>query len=934
MTKLTTEEIRSKFISYFVENNHVHVPASSLIPHNDPSLMFVNSGMVQFKNVFTGQENRNYQRAVTSQKSLRAGGKHNDLENVGYTARHHTLFEMLGNFSFGDYFKEEAIYHAWNLLTKEFAIAKEKLYVTVYHTDEEAATYWKKIANLSDERIIKIKTTDNFWSMGDTGPCGPCSEIFYDHGEQIQGGLPGTQEQDGDRFIEIWNMVFMQFEQVDSDTRIELPKKSIDTGMGLERISAVMQNVYNNYDTDLFKEIIAYTENIVKVKVEGEAKFSYRVIADHLRACAFLISDGIMPSNEGRGYVLRRIMRRSMRHAHILGSSEPLMYRLLPKLVEIMGTTYPELRRAEDFASNILEQEEIRFKATLERGLKLLDDETNHLSKNSELSGEIVFKLYDTYGFPVDLTEDILKSKQISIDLDGFNNKMQEQKDRARKSWLGSNESKTDKMWFDIKAEFGSTEFLGYYLNEAEGKILALIKDNKLVDTIETNEERFILISNQTPFYGESGGQMGDIGYIKSSNSKIRVVDTVKYLGSIIAHICIWQEGTNIKVGDSADFAIDVKYRNNLRIHHSATHILHAVLHQVLGKHVTQKGSLVAYDRLRFDISHMAALTQKEIILIEDKVNQIITDNSKVTTTLMSTDDAIKAGAMALFGEKYDSEVRVVGMNSLELNSLELCGGTHVTRTGDIGMFKITSESAIAAGVRRIEAVCGEFVLKLIRQNDAMIENISTALKIGKNELIDKVNSLIASKKQLEDQLVSLQVSMLDLNIEQIAKESVNVYSNDSANWNIKQGVSERSVVNLREHANTPQFCGANSQEQKSIKFVYKLVHNIDSKILRLSAERIVDKSDNLVVIYIAMPEKSKEVSGSTGHNACKLSIIVAVSKKISDKVHAGNLAKEISIFLGGSGGGGQANIAQAGGADVSKLGKLPDMIKGVLSEL
>ncbi|MCC8416529.1 MAG: alanine--tRNA ligase [Rickettsia endosymbiont of Gnoriste bilineata] len=890
MTKLTTEEIRNKFISYFVENNHVHVPASSLIPHNDPSLMFVNSGMVQFKNVFTGQENRNYQRAVTSQKSLRAGGKHNDLENVGYTARHHTFFEMLGNFSFGDYFKEEAIYHAWNLLTKEFAIAKEKLYVTVYHTDEEAATYWKKIANLSDERIIKIKTTDNFWSMGDTGPCGPCSEIFYDHGEQIQGGLPGTQEQDGDRFIEIWNMVFMQFEQVDSDTRSELPKKSIDTGMGLERISAVMQNVYNNYDTDLFKEIIAYTENIVKVKVEGEAKFSYRVIADHLRACAFLISDGIMPSNEGRGYVLRRIMRRSMRHAHILGSSEPLMYRLLPKLVEIMGTTYPELRRAEDFASNILEQEEIRFKATLERGLKLLDDETNHLSKNSELSGEIVFKLYDTYGFPVDLTEDILKSQQISIDLDGFNNKMQEQKDRARKSWLGSNESKTDKMWFDIKAEFGSTEFLGYYLNEAEGKILALIKDNKLVDTIETSQEKFILISNQTPFYGESGGQMGDIGYIKSSNSKIRAVDTVKYLGSIIAHICIWQEGTNIKVGDSADFAIDVKYRNNLRIHHSATHILHAVLHQVLGKHVTQKGSLVAYDRLRFDISHMAALTQKEIILIEDKVNQIITDNSKVTTTLMSTDDAIKAGAMALFGEKYDSEVRVVAMNSLEL-----CGGTHVTRTGDIGMFKITSESAIAAGVRRIEAVCGEFVLKLIRQNDAMIENISTALKIGKNELIDKVNSLMTSKKQLEDQLVSLQVSMLDLNIEQIAKESVSV---------------------------------------SDIKFIYKLVHNVDSKILRLSAERIVDKSDNLVVIYIAMPEKSKEVSGSTGHNACKLSITVAVSKKISDKVHAGNLAKEISIFLGGSGGGGQANIAQAGGTDVSKLGQLPDMIKGVLSEL
>ncbi|WP_425362575.1 alanine--tRNA ligase [Candidatus Tisiphia endosymbiont of Hybos culiciformis] len=894
MTKLTTEEIRSKFISYFVANNHLHVPASSLIPHNDPSLMFVNSGMVQFKNVFTGQENRDYQRAVTSQKSLRAGGKHNDLENVGYTARHHTFFEMLGNFSFGDYFKEEAIYHAWNLLTKEFAIAKEKLYVTVYHTDEEAVTYWKKIANLSDDRIIKIKTTDNFWSMGDTGPCGPCSEIFYDHGEQIKGGLPGTEDQDGDRFIEIWNMVFMQFEQLDSDTRIELPKKSIDTGMGLERISAVMQNVYNNYDTDLFKEIIAYTENIVKVKVEGEAKFSYRVIADHLRACAFLISDGIMPSNEGRGYVLRRIMRRSMRHAHILGSSEPLMYRLLPKLVDIMGTTYPELRRAEDFASNILEQEEIRFKATLERGLKLLDDETKHLSNNSELSGEIVFKLYDTYGFPVDLTEDILKGKQISVDLDGFNSKMQEQKERARKSWLGSNESKTDKMWFDIKAEFGSTEFLGYYLNEAEGKILALIKDNKLVDTIEASEEKFILISNQTPFYGESGGQMGDIGYIKSTNSKIRVVDTVKYLGSIIAHICVFQEGANIKVGDSADFAIDVKYRNNLRIHHSATHILHAVLHQVLGKHVTQKGSLVAHDRLRFDISHMAALTIEEIILIEDKVNQIITDNSKVTTTLMSTDEAIKAGAMALFGEKYDSEVRVVAMgNPLELNSLELCGGTHVTRTGDIGIFKITSEHAIAAGVRRIEAVCGEFVLKLIRQNDAVIENISATLKIGKNEIIEKVNSLIASKKQLEDQLVALQVSMLDLNIEQIAKESVSV---------------------------------------SDIQFIYKIIHNLDTKILRLSAERIVDKSDNLVIIYIAMPEKSKEVGGSAGHNSGKLSITVAVSRKISNKIHAGNLAKEISIFLGGSGGGGQANIAQAGGTDVSKVEKLPDMIRELLS--
>ncbi|MDD9335422.1 MAG: alanine--tRNA ligase [Rickettsiaceae bacterium] len=878
MTKLTTEEIRSKFISYFVANNHIHVPASSLIPHNDPSLMFVNSGMVQFKNVFTGQETKNYQKATTSQKSLRAGGKHNDLENVGYTARHHTFFEMLGNFSFGDYFKEQAIYYAWNLLTKEFAIAKEKLYVTVYHTDEEAASYWKKIANLSDDRIIKIATNDNFWSMGDTGPCGPCSEIFYDHGEKIPGGLPGTKDQDGDRYIEIWNMVFMQFEQLDSNTRIALPKQSVDTGMGLERISAVLQNVYDNYDIDLFKEIIAYTESIVKVKVEGEAKFSYRVIADHLRACAFLISDGVMPSNEGRGYVLRRIMRRSMRHAHILGSSEPLMHRLLAKLVDLMGATYPELKRAEPFTRSILEQEELRFKATLERGLKLLDDETQHLSKNSELSGEIAFKLYDTYGFPLDLTEDILKGKQISVDLDSFNNKMQEQKERARKAWLGSNESQIDQIWFDIKGEFGSTEFLGYSLDKAEGKILALIKDNKLVNNIETSEEQFILISNQTPFYGESGGQMGDIGFIKSTGSKIRVIDTLKYLGSIIAHICVLQEGA-IQTGDSADFAIDVKYRKNLRIHHSATHILHTVLHEVLGKHVTQKGSLVAHDRLRFDISHMTPLTKQEVILIEDKVNQIITDNFKVTTTLMLTDEAIKAGAMALFGEKYDSEVRVVAMG----NSLELCGGTHVSRTGDIGIFKIISESSVAAGVRRIEAVCGEFALKLIRQNDTIIDDLSSTLKIGKNEITDKVNNLIASKKQLEDKLVATQVSMLDLNIEQIAKESIRV---------------------------------------SGINFLYKLVQNLDTKVLRLSAQRIVDKSDNLVIVYIGMPD----LQG-------KLSITIAVSKEISNKVHAGNLAKEVSVFLGGSGGGGQANIAQAGGTDVSKVGKLQDMIRELLSK-
>lgn len=875
MTK-STEQIRSKFIDYFTSNNHKHVPASSLIPHNDPSLMFVNSGMVQFKNVFTGQENRDYKKAVTSQKSLRAGGKHNDLENVGYTARHHTFFEMLGNFSFGDYFKEEAIYYAWNLLTKEFGIEKEKLYVTIYHTDDEAALYWQKVAGLNDDRIIRIKTNDNFWSMGDLGPCGPCSEIFYDHGAHIPGGLPGSLDQDGDRFIEIWNMVFMQFEQVDKDTRIELPQKSIDTGMGLERISAVMQNVHDNYDIDLFKEIIAYTESLVKVKIEGEAKFSYRVIADHLRACAFLISDGVMPANEGRGYVLRRIMRRSMRHAHILGSKEPLIYRLVPKLVELMGAAYPELKRAEDFIISILQQEELRFKATLERGLKLLDDETKNLMQGTQLSGEVAFKLYDTYGFPVDLTEDILKNKQITIDIPSFNNKMQEQRERARKSWLGSNESKTDKIWFDIKAELGSTEFLGYALDHAEGKILALIQDNVRVDNV-TNRERFLLISNQTPFYGESGGQMGDVGYITSNGCKIKVIDTAKHLGSIITHICTLEEG-NISVGHNAHFSIDVKYRKNLKIHHSATHILHAVLYEVLGKHVAQKGSLVSYDRLRFDISHTSALSKEEIILIEDKVNQIITDNSKVTTNIMSTEEAIEAGAMALFGEKYDSEVRVVSMGDNSY-SLELCGGTHVTSTGDIGVFKIISQSAIAAGVRRIEAVCGEFVIKLLRHNDDIIDSISTILKSSKNEVIDKVTNIINSKKELEKELMTLQISAIDLSTSQISAEA---------------------------------------KEIAGIKLIYKLVQNIDAKIIRLTVEQLSNKADDLVIIYI---------SNSNG----KLSITTAISKNINNRFHAGHLAKEISLFLGGSGGGGQPTLAQAGGVNVNKLPELEEKIIDII---
>ena len=878
MTKFTTEEVRSKFITYFKTNNHTHVPASSLIPQNDPSLMFVNSGMVQFKNVFTGQEKRPYNKAVTSQKSLRAGGKHNDLENVGYTARHHTFFEMLGNFSFGDYFKEQAIYYAWNLLTKKFELPKNKLYVTIYHNDDEAASYWKKIAGFGDDRIIRIKTNDNFWSMGDTGPCGPCSEIFYDHGENIYGGLPGTKDEDGDRFIEILNMVFMQYEQVDKDTRIELPQKSIDTGMGLERMTAILQHVNNNYDIDLFQKIIDYTENIVKVKVEGEAKFSYRVIADHLRASSFLIADGVIPSNEGRGYVLRRIMRRSMRHAHMLGSKEPLMYKLLPKLVDLMGNIYPELKRSESFISNILEQEEIRFKTTLERGLKLLSEETEMLTKGDKLSGEIAFKLYDTYGFPFDLTKDILKNYDISVDHQGFKEQMLAQKERARKSWLGSGEYKTDQLWFDIKEQYGSTEFLGYTLNEAECKIIVLIKDNNLVNNIQETDTQFLLISNQTPFYGESGGQMGDNGTIFAKDSEVEVIDTLKYLGSIIVHKCILKKG-KIHVGENANFSIDVKYRQNLRIHHSATHILHAVLHEVLGKHVTQKGSLVAPTYLRFDISYSKAVTNEEITLIEDKVNEIIRANHEVNTTLMATEDAVKQGAMALFGEKYDSEVRVVKMGN---NSLELCGGTHVRRLGDIGCFKITNESAIAAGIRRIEAVCGEFVIKLMREKENLLKSVESSLKTNKNELITKVNNILERNKGLEKELEKFHLAHLDLSIDQINKEA---------------------------------------EEIKGVKLIYQNIENVNNKVLRQAAENLTKKVEDLIVVYIV-------------GNSDKLSITVAVSKAITDKFNAVNIAKELSLFLGGTGGGGQASLAQAGGHDISKLNKIHEKLYSLLTVL
>ncbi len=870
MTKLTTTQIRSTFLDYFIKNNHTHVASSSLVPQNDPTLMFTNSGMVQFKDVFTGFDTRSYNRATSSQKSVRAGGKHNDLDNVGYTARHHTFFEMLGNFSFGDYFKEEAIYHAWNLLTKDFSLPKNKLYVTVFHDDEEAITYWKKIANLNDDRIIKIATNDNFWSMGETGPCGPCSEIFYDHGDKIFGGLPGTKDADGDRYIEIWNLVFMQFEQINKDTRIDLPKKSVDTGMGLERIAAVIQGVHDNYDIDLFQEIIAHTESILKIQAKGEELFSYRVIADHLRSSAFLIADGVMPSNEGRGYVLRRIMRRAMRHIHQLRASEPLMYKLLPKLVDLFGHAFPEIKRAEDFVSSILKQEEERFKVTLDRGLELLEDETKSLFEKSELSGEVAFKLYDTYGFPLDLTEDILKKKNITVDNVGFSNMMDQQKQKARSAWIGSGESKTDNIWFDILSEFGSTEFLGYSLESSEAKVFAIIINGSRVRQISEKFKRFTLITNQTPFYAESGGQMGDIGFATSGNCKIKILDSLKYLGKIHAHICELEEGL-ITENDEIKLTINSHYRKYLRIHHSATHILHATLRNVLGNHITQKGSLVAFDRLRFDISHPNSLSQAGIDLIEDKVNQIIIDNLTVNTKLMSTDSAIESGAMALFGEKYDNEVRVVSMgNEDEKNnpySFELCGGTHVSRTGDIGIFKILSESAIASGVRRIEAVCGAYAISFIRENEKLLENIVGTLKTNKHDVLQKIDSVISSNKNLEKKLEKHQLEELSL--------------------------SEQEINNIARNIN-------------NIKLVYRQFDNVDAKLLRMSSQNIIKNQDSLILVYVSKLED-------------KLSLLIAVSKNITQEYNAGNIVKKLSIFVNGSGGG-QADLAQAGTSNSTKL--------------
>lgn len=870
----TVTDVRTAFLEYFAKNAHSVVPSSSLVPHNDPTLMFANAGMNQFKNIFTGAEKPSSPRAASSQKCVRAGGKHNDLDNVGYTARHHTFFEMLGNFSFGDYFKEDAIQFGWELITKEFAIAPEKLCVTVYHTDDEAFNLWKKIAGLPESRIIRIPTNDNFWAMGDTGPCGPCSEIFYDHGAHIAGGPPGSADADGDRFIEIWNLVFMQYEQKDKDTRISLPKPSIDTGMGLERISAVMQGVHDNYDIDLFKTLIANIKSHAPSQPSTEAPF--RVIADHLRASSFLIADGVLPSNEGRGYVLRRIMRRAMRYAHQLGCRDPLMHKLVPSLVNLMGSAYPELARAQASIVETLKLEEERFKQTLERGLKLLEEERGKLSGKT-FSGDVAFKLYDTYGFPVDLTADILRADAISIDMPGFETAMNEQRQRAREAHKGSGDAATQAIWFDVKDRAGSTEFLGYSLNEAQAEIVALVKDGAEVKTLNAGEKGQLIV-NQTPFYGESGGQIGDTGSFSTATARGSVSDTTKPLDAFHVHHVEVASGS-INVGDTVTLGIDVARRARIRANHSATHLLHAALRKQLGEHVTQKGSLVAEDSLRFDVAHPKQITRDELAAIEAEVNRLIWLNTEVATKLMTPDEAIAAGAMALFGEKYGDEVRVLSMGAGNF-STELCGGTHVAHTGDIGLFKITSEGAVAAGVRRIEAVTQSGAFTYLSGQDATLKSIALDLKIKPEEVAEKVASLQDEKKKLEKELTE-------------AKKKIAM-----------GGSGGGSAEPATEHVG-------------NVKLVSRLFEELDAKSLRDIAQGYQQKhADSVVAVASAFEGKAN--------------IIVAVGKDA--KADAPALIKAAVEAVGGKGGGGKPDFAQGGGPDGDKLSAALAAIKAALS--
>lgn len=868
----TVNDIRSEFLNFFQGKGHEHVASSPLVPQNDPTLMFANSGMVQFKNVFTGAEKRPYTRATTAQKSVRAGGKHNDLDNVGYTARHHTFFEMLGNFSFGDYFKEEAISYAWELVSKVFQMPQDKLLVTVHTSDEEAATLWKKIAGFPDNKIIRIPTNDNFWMMGDTGPCGPCSEIFYDQGDKLAGGPPGSPDEDGDRFLEFWNLVFMQFEQEPDGNggyiRKPLPKPSIDTGMGLERMSALMQGKTSNYDIDLLREIIEHSAALTGISPDGAQAPSHRVIADHLRCASFLLADGVMPSNEGRGYVLRRIMRRGMRHAHLLGAQDPLMYKLFPTLMSMMGEAYPELKRAEGLIVETLKNEETRFKKTLDRGLKMLDDETASLSQGQKLSGDVAFKLYDTYGFPVDLTADALRSKGLDVDMAGFEKAMDVQKQTARKSWAGSGDAGTSKIWFELFDKHGATEFLGYSKTEAEGKVLAIIKDGKEVDKLNCGEEGFIIV-NQTPFYAESGGQVGDAGIMMTPNGDAFVVsDTKKQVGKLWVHIGTTSKGA-INVGEAVELRVDTKRRREIEAHHSVTHLLHEALRQTLGDHIAQKGSLQDEGRTRFDISQPNQITAEQLRQIEDQVNDQIRANTEVVTRVMPLDEAVESGARALFGEKYDDEVRVVSMGTPRKAgsnipcSVELCGGTHVKRTGDIGMFKIISESAVSAGIRRVEAIVGKAFLDHVQEKDDLIVDLMTTLKAASSDLPARVKSLVDERKKMEQEISNLR--------RQLASGGGGASANDDV------------------------------KDIGGVKFLAKILPGFPAKDLKPMAEDMTKKLGSGVVALISTEEG-------------KASIVVCVSKDLTSRISAVDLVKAGAEALGGSGGGGRPDMAQAGG--------------------
>jgi alanyl-tRNA synthetase len=886
----TANDIRATFLDYFARHGHQPVESSPLVPRNDPTLMFTNAGMVQFKNVFTGAETRPYSRAVTSQKCVRAGGKHNDLDNVGYTARHHTFFEMLGNFSFGDYFKDVAIELAWNLVTREFGLSKDRLLVTVFSEDDDAFNLWKKIAGLSDDKIIRIPTSDNFWRMGETGPCGPCSEIFFDHGPAIPGGPPGSADADGDRFIEIWNLVFMQFEQTGPDQMVPLPKPSIDTGMGLERLAAVLQGKHDNYDVDLMRALIEASAEATRSAPDGSHAVSHRVIADHLRSCSFLIADGVLPSNEGRGYVLRRIMRRAMRHIHMIGAREPVMHRLVGALIKQMGDAYPELVRARALIVETLKLEESRFKQTLDRGLRLLDDEESRLATGQPLPGDVAFRLYDTFGFPLDLTQDVLRGRGRPVDEDGFKAAMAEQRRKARESWAGSGEAATGRLWFELRDDIGATEFLGYDTEVAEGQVTAIVKrdsgDDVRVDAAHAGDEVLVVV-NQTPFYAESGGQVGDTGVIFSpgGGTEVTVTDTLKKLGAVWAHVGRITKGT-LSVGDAVELRVDGVRRGAIRANHSATHLLHEALRRRMGEHVTQKGSLVSPERLRFDVSQPTPLSAGDLAAVEVEVNRRILQNTAVVTRLMSPDEARQQGAMALFGEKYGDEVRVVSMGGREGTanreySVELCGGTHVRRTGDIGLIKIVAESAVAAGVRRIEALSGHGAEAWLGERDHLLTEAAAVLKVAPADVPARVAVLMDERRKLE-----------------------------------------REVADLRRQVamgGGPATGGAGNKTVAGVTFASRVVDGLPAKDLKPMADDLKKQLGSGVVVLVAT-------------NEGKASLVIGVTDDLTGRISAVDLVRVGAEALGGKGGGGRPDMAQAGGPDGALADKAVAAIEAAMS--